>query len=159
MSSFWYWCYYYLQDNAGDNKSSGASLSSAANVRRADLSLKIPPTPTFGNSRSGKALMQSPGAIGGTSSTGGFLRALSFKKKPAGAEGERSSLLSSDPKAAPESPVLANLVSGISWKRCTSLPVTHASHFSPTVSTPVSTRTVNESKRSHVSCYCGFASI
>lgn len=127
-------------------------VNSGPSIRRGDLSLQVPPRPAiFGNSRSGKSLYQSPGVLSASSSAAGFLRALSFKKKPTAADGERSSLLYSDPKVPPESPVLPNSFSRISWKRSTSLPVTPATNLSPSVSTPTSARTFSERNRSNVS--------
>ncbi|XP_059632652.1 uncharacterized protein LOC132275229 isoform X4 [Cornus florida] len=116
-------------------------VNSEPRVRCSDLSLQIPPRPSgFGSSRSGKGLLHSQGG----SSSGGFLRALSFKKKVTAPDGEKTSLLNSDP----ESPVLANLVSA--WKRCTSLPVSPASKLSPSATTPASARTYGERQKSHI---------
>lgn len=129
-----------------------AIINSGTSVRRSDLSLQIPPRHGgFGNSRSGKGLLQSPSVTNGSSSSGGFIRGLSFKKKVTAPDAEKSSLLRSDPKKAPESPVLANFVSKLSWERCTSLPVTHASNMSPSVSMPASARTYGEQSKSNVS--------
>ncbi|GFZ21858.1 RING/U-box superfamily protein [Actinidia rufa] len=124
-------------------------LNSGPSVKRSDLSLQIPPRPSplgFGSSRSGKHLLQFQDASNGSSSSRGFLRGLSFKKKVTAPDGEKSSLLYSDP--APESSVLANLVS--SCKKCTSLPVTPASNLSPSASTPVSARTYSERLKSQI---------
>ncbi|XP_057484877.1 uncharacterized protein LOC130771283 [Actinidia eriantha] len=124
-------------------------LNSGPSVKRSDLSLQIPSRPSplgFGSSRSGKHLLQFQDASNGSSSSRGFLRGLSFKKKVTAPDGEKSSLLYSDP--APESPVLANLVS--SCKKCTSLPVTPASNQSPSASTPVSARTYSERLKSQI---------
>uniref|UniRef100_A0A5B6YVK1 RING-CH-type domain-containing protein n=1 Tax=Davidia involucrata TaxID=16924 RepID=A0A5B6YVK1_DAVIN len=127
-------------------------VNSGSSAKRSDLSLQIPPRGPrplgFGSSRSGKGLLQSQGSSNGSSSSGGFLRGLSFKKKVT-IDGEKNSLLSPDPKAAPESPVLANFMSA-AWKRCASLPVTPASNLSPSVSTPASARTFGEQQKSHV---------
>ncbi|XP_059280590.1 uncharacterized protein LOC132034303 isoform X2 [Lycium ferocissimum] len=110
-------------------------------MKRADLSLQIPPRHEgFGIGR--KYSPRSPG---------GFLRALSFKKKAASSDGERSSLLSSDRKVVPGSPLSANLLSSSNWQKCTSLPVTPASNLSPSVSTPISARTHGEQQRLHSS--------
>ncbi|KAJ9181983.1 hypothetical protein P3X46_006023 [Hevea brasiliensis] len=118
--------------------------------RRLDLSVQIPPRPIgFGTSRSGKGLIHSQNSSKGSSSSGGLLRGLSFKKKgvvvvPDG-ETERSFLINSDPTTAPDSPVMASLRSA--WKRCTSLPVKPASNLSPSVSTPISARMHGESHK------------
>lgn len=107
-------------------------------TRRSDLTLQVPPRPGgFSSSRSGN----------GSSSAAGLFRGFSFKKKTASSDGERSSLLNSDPKAAPESPALSNLTS---WQRCTSLPVTPASNLSPQITVPASARTLGEMQRSRV---------
>ncbi|KAF8394497.1 hypothetical protein HHK36_020706 [Tetracentron sinense] len=116
-----------------------------------NLSLQIPPRPTgFGSSRSGKGLLRSQGSSKGSSSPGGFLRGLSFKNKVAvpAPDRERTSLLSPDPRVAPESPILASLMSAFSWKRCASLPVRTESNVSPSVSTPTMTRIYGEQHNS-----------
>ncbi|KAK6803537.1 hypothetical protein RDI58_001321 [Solanum bulbocastanum] len=108
-------------------------------MKKADLSLQIPPRHAgIGTGR--KYSPRSPGP------TGGFLRALSFKKKAASSDGERSSLLSSDHKVVPGSPLAANFFSS-NWQKCASLPVTPASNSSPSVSTPISARTHGEQQR------------
>ncbi|KAL8515519.1 hypothetical protein ACS0TY_014273 [Phlomoides rotata] len=106
-------------------------------TRRSELTLQIPPRPGgLSSSRSGKGLLNSPS----------FLRAFSFKRKTT-FENERSSLLSSDPKAPPQSPMVPN---SAFWQRCTSLPVSPASIMSPQIMGPGSARAVNE-RRSRAS--------
>lgn len=127
-------------------------IDSGPREKRPDLSLQIPPrSVNFGNSRSGKGLLQSQGSVKGISPSKGLLRGLSFKKKTALPDGERSSLLNSDSKPTAESPRLSNFMDVFNWKRSTSLPVSHASNLSPSVSTPTSARPYNERPRSHVS--------
>ncbi|XP_015573353.1 uncharacterized protein LOC8262371 isoform X1 [Ricinus communis] len=126
--------------------SNGEISNPGPNTKRSDLLVQVPPRPVgFGPSRSGKGLMPSQNSCKGSSSSGGFLRGLSFKKKGAVPDGERSFLLNSDPKTSPDSPIVASLRSAFSWQRCTSLPVTPASNLSPSVSTPVSARLPGES--------------
>ncbi|KAG6431143.1 hypothetical protein SASPL_109218 [Salvia splendens] len=89
------------------------STNMAANpdpsTQRADhLTLQIPPRHSiFSKSRSIK----------------GFLHSLSFKKKKAPLEGERSPLLSSDKAPLPESPAFSNI---LPWQKCASVPETAA---------------------------------
>ncbi|KAF3614935.1 hypothetical protein FXO37_35727 [Capsicum annuum] len=72
----------------GNPHSSNMVFGLGPSMKRADLSLQIRPRHAgFGSSR--KYSLHSPGP------TGGFLRALSFIKKAASSDGERSSLLSS----------------------------------------------------------------
>ncbi|CAN1149888.1 Probable E3 ubiquitin ligase SUD1 [Linum perenne] len=148
-----------LQADLGNGRLSKEEGGSS--MKRSDLSLQIPPRPAaFGASRNGKGLMlnsqtsfkASPKSSSSSSSVG-FLRALSFKKKSGNGaleEGERSSLLSSSETSQyPQvsSPIIANLKSAFS--RCTSLP--HPSALSsPTVSvrTPVSARLPGEIRQS-----------
>ncbi|KAJ1428831.1 Zinc finger, RING-CH-type [Sesbania bispinosa] len=118
--------------------------ASGPSGRRPDISLQVPPRPLgFGSTCGGRVLDHSQSFSKGISSSKGFLRALSFKRKGNVADGERSSLLNSDPKTAADCPNMAS-ISEIAWTRCTSLPVTPASNLSPSVSTPVSARTYNE---------------
>ncbi|CAK9149081.1 unnamed protein product [Ilex paraguariensis] len=140
----------YMQAGSQNRVAIDNVMNSRTTVRRSDLSLQIPPTPLgFGGSRSGKGIIQSPGILNGNSSSGGLFRGLSFKKKAAASDGERSSLLNPDPKTALESPVLANFMSKLPWQRCASLPVTPASNQSPSVSTPASARSYGEQHKSN----------
>jgi len=138
------------QVDSQNRESRNMNMNSSRIAKSSDLTLQIPPKPGgFGSSRSGKGLLQSPSVLNGNSSSGGFLRALSFKKRVTASDGERSSLLSSDPKA--ESPIFANLITKFNWKRCTSLPVTPATAPSPQVNTPTSARTLSERPKSQIS--------
>ncbi|KAK6130434.1 hypothetical protein DH2020_035844 [Rehmannia glutinosa] len=141
------------QADSDERESRNMSANSEPSTRRSDLTLQIPPRPSgFSSSRSGKGLIKSPSVSNGSSSTAGFFRALSFKKGTTVLDGERSSLLSSDPKVALESPAVSNHTSNLSWKRCTSLPVTPASNLSPQITaTPSSARTVSERQRPNIS--------
>ncbi|KAL4570398.1 hypothetical protein LXL04_026050 [Taraxacum kok-saghyz] len=123
-------------------------------TRFSDLSLNIPPRHAhFGSNRRDKASLQSPGiSSNGTPSSRGIFRGLSFKKKDhIPPNGESSSLLTSDSNAPPpESPLVPNTASNLYWKRCTSLPVKHASNPSPSATTPISARTYNEQQKSQI---------
>ncbi|KAJ7980190.1 RING/U-box superfamily protein [Quillaja saponaria] len=121
-----------------------------ANERRPHISLQIPPRPLgFGTSRGGRSLVQTQSFSKRSPSSGGFLRALSFKRKVSAPDGERSSLLGTDNKTAPDSPNIANTTSALSWNCCTSLPVTPASNLSPSVTTPASARMFHELPKAH----------
>ncbi|KAG8658776.1 hypothetical protein MANES_03G190100v8 [Manihot esculenta] len=116
--------------------------------RRLHLSVQIPPKPVgLDTSRSGKGYVHPQNSCKGSSSSssGGLLRGLSFKKKGVVPDSERSFLINSDHTTVPESPVMANLRSA--WQRCTSLPVTPASNLSPAVSTPISAKMPSESHK------------
>lgn len=115
-------------------------------------SLQIPPRPAgFGSSRSGKSLLQQPSSyLSGSSSSGSLFRALSFNRKAITSDGEKSSLLSSDPSTSPGSP-LANFMTKFSFHRCTSLPVTQTSNLSPSTSISASTRRYDEQSKPQAS--------
>lgn len=141
-------CPYYMQAVPQRNKEVS---DGGPGGRRPDISLQVPPRPTGFGSTSGVRVLDHSQSFGkGISSSRGFLRALSLKRKGNVADGERSSLLNSDPKTAADGPNMAS-ISEIAWKRCTSLPVTPASNLSPSVSTPISARTYNEQTKPHVS--------
>ncbi|KAK4775754.1 hypothetical protein SAY87_023715 [Trapa incisa] len=114
--------------------------------RQHDLSLQIPLRLPFSDSRTSKAL-QRP-SISGSSSIG-FLRGLSFNRKTvATPESEKRSLLGPDLKTALGSPSVARIKNAVSWKRCSSVPVSPASNLSPSVSMPISARMPGESRPS-----------
>ncbi|XP_054804749.1 uncharacterized protein LOC129307847 isoform X2 [Prosopis cineraria] len=130
-----------LNKEVSDNGPSG---------RRPDISLQIPPRHLgLGSTRGVRSLDHSQSFSKVIPSPRGFLRALSLKRKGKTGEAERSSLLYSDPKAAPDSPNTANFTSAVSWTRCTSLPVTPATNLSPSISTPASARTYSEQPKHH----------
>ncbi|XP_038709310.1 uncharacterized protein LOC120004126 isoform X1 [Tripterygium wilfordii] len=132
-------------DRQEEEVSKGEVLDSGPSGRRSDLSLQIPHKPIgFGSSHSGKGLLKSQASNIGSPSSGGFLRGLSFKKKISIAEGERSSLLNSDSRTALESPIVASFKAAFSWKRSTSLPLSHEAGFSPSIPTPTSARMPGE---------------
>ncbi|KAG8364359.1 hypothetical protein BUALT_Bualt19G0120600 [Buddleja alternifolia] len=135
-----------------DKESKNMVKDSDPSTRRSDLKLQIPPRPAgFSSSQSGKGLLQSPRISNGSTSTSGFLRAVSFKNRTIASNGERSSLLNSDSKAVLESPTFSNLMSKFAWKNSTSLPVTPASNLSPKIIGPSYSRTLSERQKAHVS--------
>ncbi|OVA12553.1 zinc finger protein [Macleaya cordata] len=118
--------------------------------KHADLSLQIPLSPlVFDNSHNGKDLPPLQHSSKGSPALGRFLRGLSFKNKVAPLNGEGSSLLDQDPKEVPGSPVLESIIESLSWKRCTSLPVTPASNLSPSTSTLSKQSMGGEKEASH----------
>lgn len=108
-----------------------------------ELSLDIPPRPAgFDGCRNGKGLLMSHGSVKESpSSSGGFLRGLSFKKKKILSDVEESSLLNAETSAVED-----KRLSGINnrpaffWKRSTSLPVAHVSNLSTSITMPSSAR-------------------
>ncbi|KNA10045.1 hypothetical protein SOVF_148030 isoform B, partial [Spinacia oleracea] len=111
------------------------------------LSLQIPTKPViFTNIQGGEGLLRSQvSSKCGASSSGGFLRGLSFKKKTNPPHGEKSRLLNSNQQAVAESPALSRVMWGT---RCSSLP--GPAFESPrSVATPASARTASENQRSY----------
>ncbi|KAK6930095.1 Zinc finger, RING-CH-type [Dillenia turbinata] len=123
------------------------ATNSMPSAKRSDLSLQVPPRPTyFGSARGAKGLTPSQGSSRSNSSPKGLLRGLSFKKKGIAPDSERCPLLNSGLISSPDSPVVGNIMSP--WKRCTSLPVTPASNLSPSIATPNSARMPAEAQKS-----------
>ncbi|KAM7278472.1 hypothetical protein ACFE04_005606 [Oxalis oulophora] len=119
-------------------------------ARRADLSLQIPPrTLPFVATRTAKPLLRSQSSAKTSSSAGWLLPGLSFKNKAA-PDGDKIFLLNSDSNAPPQSPYRPPAItSPFSWKISTSLPVTPASHFSPSIPTPASARISGQQHKSN----------
>ncbi|XP_010666389.2 uncharacterized protein LOC104883546 [Beta vulgaris subsp. vulgaris] len=82
----------------------------------------------------------------GASSSGSFLRGLSFKKKINSVKGEESLLLNQNSRAVVGSPTFSRVLSKFRWTRCSSLPGP-AFDPSPEVTTPASARTASEFQR------------
>jgi len=122
-----------------------------SNGKQPNLSLQIPPKPViFSNFQGGEASFQPQvSSRSGASSSGGFLRGLSFKKKINLPDAEKSYLLGPNTQAVAGSPTVAHIKSKYNWTRCMSLPGP-ASQFSPSVTTPASARTASEHQKSNV---------
>ncbi|XP_010524770.1 PREDICTED: probable E3 ubiquitin-protein ligase MARCH10 [Tarenaya hassleriana] len=119
---------------------SGSIPSSGPDGRHQDLSVQIPPRPIAVSSGwnpkgSLKSLTSFKGS--GSSSSGGFLRSLSLKKKVSLPDAESSSLLTPGLMNSTESSTTTDSSGFPYWKRCTSLPATPATKLSPVISTPV----------------------
>eukprot|EP00268_Persea_americana_P010481 TRINITY_DN1425_c1_g1_i1.p1 TRINITY_DN1425_c1_g1~~TRINITY_DN1425_c1_g1_i1.p1 ORF type:complete len:458 (-),score=82.76 TRINITY_DN1425_c1_g1_i1:270-1643(-) len=108
----------------------------------AELSLQIPPRPIdfcpSGN-LNGKNPLHSQSSSRGSSSARSIFRGRSFKNQIS-IHDESNSLLDSGLAATtnramvPENASLTNYIAALSWKRCMSLPVTHGSKLSPSLS-------------------------
>ncbi|KAJ8441721.1 hypothetical protein Cgig2_019108 [Carnegiea gigantea] len=124
--------------------------TSGSNGKQPNLYLQIPPKPViFSHFQGGEASFQPQvSSRSGATSSGGFLRGLSFKKKSNSPDGEKSYLLNTDTQAVAGSPTLAHIKSKFNWARCTSLPGP-SSQFSPSVATPASARTASEQQKSN----------
>ncbi|KAG9449572.1 hypothetical protein H6P81_009537 [Aristolochia fimbriata] len=116
--------------------------------RRVNLSLQIPKRPVdFGNNGIVKVPVHSEGPLTSSSSSR-FSQVPSFKHTPV-VINERSSLLNPDERLIPESASLATYIRALSWKRSTSLPVTPASTFSPSISASGGSRTCRNQVPEH----------
>lgn len=137
-----------------------------------ELSLQIPPRPIDSSENSnlnGNGSLHSYSSSSGSSSARGFFRGRSFKNQIS-THDESSSLLDSglsattDRAMVPENASLANYIAKLAWKRCVSLPVTHGSKLSPSVSSPAKEVVCSEHHPSHVKflfyfkCLLGFFS-
>ncbi|XXG83334.1 hypothetical protein AAC387_Pa10g1113 [Persea americana] len=124
------------------------------NAKRVNLSIHIPPRPMISGSKpNGKGPVHMDGYSKGSSLARGFFRGPSFKNQVP-VLNERTPLLrqnhgtGSDP-IVPENSSLANYIAALSWKRCVSLPVTHKSNLSPSVS--ISSRETTYNGQQHPS--------
>lgn len=121
--------------------------------RHTDLLLHIPPN-HFGSISSARGFIPLHSPSKASPSSGGLLRGLSFKKKGSVVDGEKSYLLSADPKLVPGSgsptPTSARLMSAFSWKRSSSVPVTPVSNSYPSVATPTSARMSGDRNKMNV---------
>ncbi|KAH9608313.1 hypothetical protein KSS87_007800 [Heliosperma pusillum] len=128
-----------LQDIRRDLRTiSEEQLPSNSNGKHPHLSLQIPPKPvSLVKFQNGEGSAEAPVLLkSATSSSGSFLRALSFKKKSNKPEGEKSYLLNSNQQPN----------SNFSWARCASLPGP-STVPSPSVTTPASARTASEQQK------------
>ncbi|KAK9665878.1 hypothetical protein RND81_14G142300 [Saponaria officinalis] len=141
-----------VQDNSRDLRTvSEEPINSNSSGKHPHLSLQIPPKPvSCVKFQSGEGSLQAPVLQkSAASSSGSFLRGLSFKKKNNPPEGEKSYLLNTDQQANASSPGVANVanvISNFSWSRCASLPGP-SSEPSPSVATPASARTASEQQK------------
>lgn len=125
------------------------------NAKLVNLSVHIPPRPMiYGSNPNGTGLVHMDGYSNkGSSLARGFFRGPSFKNQVP-VLNERTPLLrpnhgtGSDP-IVPENSSLANYIAALSWKRCVSLPVTHKSNLSPSVS--ISSRETAHNGQQHPS--------
>lgn len=113
-----------------------------------NLSLQIPSKPAIFTSIQGGdgSLNSQVSSRCGASSSGSFLRGLSFKKKINSVKGEESLLLNQNSRAVVGSPTFSRVLSKFRWTRCSSLPGP-AFDPSPEVTTPASARTASEFQR------------
>lgn len=129
-------------------------------AKQVDLSLHIPPTSmSSGSKPNGKVPVQMDGSSKAGSLARGFLRGQRFKNQVSVVD-ERTPLINSDhgtrlDPIVPENSSLANYIAALSWERCVSLPVTHKSNLSPSVSSS-SRETTYSGQHSHVSLFLHF---